>query len=373
MIQPVVPTRKARGAAPARRPASRRAAPGLALLDWYDAQRRALPWRAPPGARPDAYAVWLSEIMLQQTTVATVQAYYRKFLARWPTLEALAAAPLADVLAAWAGLGYYARARNLHACARRVVDAHGGRFPSEEDALRQLPGIGPYTAAAIAAIAFERACVPVDGNVERVMARLHAIESPPRRAKTLVREMAQAMAPQTRSGDFAQALMDLGATICTPRAPNCPSCPLAEFCRARRAHAQDRYPVREPKAAKPHRRGAIFILQHDGRVFVQQRPTRGLFGGMRAFPATPFTQDVAPLIQIVHAPCTARWRAVATLSHVFTHFTLEATIFVAQIGPRHALSREPTSGRWIACDRLADEGMPTLMRKAAVAAGLIGD
>ena len=373
MIQSDIPPQKATKARRGLRPETVRAAPGPALLDWYDAQRRDLPWRAPPGVRPDAYAVWLSEIMLQQTTVATVQGYYRKFLARWPTVEALAAAALADVLAAWAGLGYYARARNLHACARRIVEAHGGRFPQEENDLRQLPGVGPYTAAAIAAIAFERPCVAVDGNVERVMARMLMIDTPPRFARALVRERAQAMAPSARAGDFAQALMDLGATVCTPRAPICDICPLSSFCQAYRAGEQDRYPVRAPKIAKPHRRGAIFILLNDGRAFVQQRPPRGLFGGMRAFPATSFTQDIAPAAHIGHAPCTARWREVATVSHVFTHFSLEASVLVAPIGPRHAFLRASPPGHWIACARLLDEGLPTLMCKAASAAGLIGD
>ena len=376
MIQPVASPRKTRPGKTRKaglKPSSlKRPAPAQALLDWYDVRRRDLPWRAPPGVRPDPYAVWLSEIMLQQTTVATVQGYYRNFLTRWPTVAALAAAPLADVLAAWAGLGYYARARNLHACAVCIAHDHDGRFPQEESALLHLPGVGPYTAAAIAAIAFDRSCVAVDGNVERVMARLHMIETPPRQARALVREKAQAMLPSARAGDFAQALMDLGATVCTPRAPSCDDCPLATFCQARRADAQERYPIREKKNKKPHRHGAIFILQNDGRVFVQQRPSRGLFGGMNAFPATPFTQDIAPAEQMNHVPCTARWRATATVAHVFTHFSLEATVFVASIGARHAFLRASMPGRWIAGDILADEGLPTLMRKAASAAGLIG-
>jgi A/G-specific adenine glycosylase len=372
MIQSDVSPRKVRKAGRVRQPSSRRAAPTLALLNWYDAQRRDLPWRAPPGVRPDPYAVWLSEIMLQQTTVVTVQGYYQKFLARWPTVEVLAAAPLTDVLAEWAGLGYYARARNLHACARHVVATHGGRFPQEESALRQLPGVGPYTAAAVAAIAFDQSCVPIDGNVERVMTRLHAIDIPPRRAKTLLREKAQALAPPTRAGDFAQALMDLGATVCKPRAPGCAGCPLARFCLASRDGAQDRYPVREQKAAKPRRRGAIFILLNRERVFLVQRPSRGLFGGMSAFPATPFTQDIEPQTQMCHAPRQARWREVATLSHVFTHFTLEASVFVGRIAARDAFLCA-SSGRWVAFNQLVDAGLPTLMRKAASAAGLIGD
>ncbi len=360
-----------------RRPVHGPAARATALLAWYDAHRRDFPWRAPPGVRPDPYAVWLSEIMLQQTTVATVRGYYNKFLARWPTVEALAAAPLDDVLADWAGLGYYARARNLHACAIRVVRDHEGRFPRDETALRQLPGVGPYTAAAIAAIAFDQPCVAVDGNVERVMARLQVIDRPPRQASALVREMArdmaQEMAPSPRPGDFAQALMDLGATVCTPRAPNCAACPLAYACKAYRDGSQDHYPLRERKPAKPNRRGAIFILVHDGCAFVRRRPLRGLFGGMNAFPSSPFTRDVAPQTQLCHAPCAARWRQIATLSHVFTHFRLEASVFVARIGSRHKFLGACPSGRWVDCAQLTDEGLPTLMRKAASAAGLIGD
>lgn len=375
MIQSVVPTRKARKNGGGRRVprAPSAPAPAQALLDWYDVHRRDLPWRAAPGVRPDPYAVWLSEIMLQQTTVATVRGYYRKFLQRWPTVEALAAAPLDDVLTAWAGLGYYARARNLHACAVCVARDHGGRFPREESALRLLPGVGPYTSAAIAAIAFDQPGVAIDGNVERVMARLHAIDTPPRQAKTLVREKAQAMAPVARAGDFVQALMDLGATVCTPRAPSCAACPLSPVCLACRKDARDRYPVRAKKAPKPLRRGAIFIALHDGRAFVERRPARGLFGGMNAFPATPFAQDVAPEAQIGHAPCAARWREVATLSHMFTHFRLDARVFMARIGPRHAFLRAGASGGWIDCGRLSGEGLPTLMRKAASVAGLIGD
>ncbi len=373
MIQSVLPPRKARKAGRGRRPVLGPAARATALLEWYDAHRRDLPWRASPGARPDPYAVWLSEIMLQQTTVATVRRYYRKFLARWPTVDALAAAPLDDVLADWAGLGYYARARNLHACAVRVVRDHAGQFPRDETALRQLPGVGPYTAAAIAAIAFDQPCVAVDGNVERVMARLHLIDIPPRQASALVRGRTQEMAPATRPGDFAQALMDLGATVCTPRAPDCPDCPLAYACKAYQQGVQDHYPVREKKVAKPNRRGAIFIVVHDGRAFLQRRPLRGLFGGMSAFPASPFTRDVEPQTQMHHAPCAARWRQIATLSHVFTHFRLEAAVFIAHIGSRHKFLEDCPSGRWVDCAQLTVEGLPTLMRNAAAAAGLIGD
>ncbi|RTL87006.1 MAG: A/G-specific adenine glycosylase [Hyphomicrobiales bacterium] len=340
-----------------------------ALLAWYDAHRRDLPWRARPGERADPYAVWLSEIMLQQTTVAAVKGYYETFLARWPTVEALAAAPLDEVLAAWAGLGYYARARNLHACAGRIARDHGGRFPRSEAALRSLPGVGPYTAGAIAAIAFDAPAAAVDGNVERVMARLHAIAAPLRQAKPRVRELAEAMLPAARAGDFAQALMDLGATVCTPRAPKCGACPLSTECAAYAADAAEAYPVKEKKAGKPKRRGAIFILRRGDCALVVRRPAKGLFGGMTAFPATPFDRDAPPEAWLDFAPCPAKWRALPeTVAHVFTHFALDATVFVAQTTSARPAVAE---GRWAARGDLDKEGLPTLMRKAAAAAGLL--
>ncbi|WP_457798294.1 A/G-specific adenine glycosylase [Methylocystis sp. S23] len=349
-------------------PAERRKL-GPALLAWYDAHRRDLPWRAPPGARADPYAVWLSEIMLQQTGVATVKGYFERFLARWPTVEALAAAPLDDVLAAWAGLGYYARARNLHACAGRVARDHAGRFPEAEEELLALPGVGPYTAAAIAAIAFEKPCAAVDGNVERVMARLHAIETPARQAKSRIREKVEALLPPARAGDFAQALMDLGATVCTPRAPTCGACPWAAGCAAFAAQAQEAYPVKAQKAEKPRRRGAIFILRRGEETLLSRRPEKGLFGGMSAFPATPFTRDVGPEEWLAFAPCEADWRALPEpVAHVFTHFALTATVFVARAGARTPLA---SNCRWAARRNLDREGLPTLMRKAASLAGLI--
>ena len=232
------------------KPRAKSTKPGAALLAWYDAHRRELPWRARAGEAPDPYRVWLSEIMLQQTTVATVKERYAAFLARWPTIDDLARAPLDDVLAQWAGLGYYARARNLHACALAVVEAYQGRFPRDEAALRRLPGVGPYTAAAIAAIAFDQPCVAVDGNVERVIARLHAIETPPRKVAPLVREKAAALMSPARPGDSVQALMELGALVCAPRTPDCPACPLSPDCAARRLGAQSDYPAREVKAAE---------------------------------------------------------------------------------------------------------------------------
>ncbi|PPD44973.1 MAG: A/G-specific adenine glycosylase [Methylocystis sp.] len=351
-------------------PASARK-PGSALLDWYDAHRRVLPWRAAAGERADPYAVWLSEIMLQQTTVATVKGYFERFLTRWPTVEALAAAPLEDVLAQWAGLGYYARARNLHACAVMVARAHGGRFPQDETELMALPGVGPYTAAAISAIAFDRPCAAVDGNVERVATRLHAIEAPVRQAKPLIRAKVEEMLPDARAGDFAQALMDLGATVCTPRTPDCGACPLASGCVAFRAGAAERFPVKEKKADRPKRRGAIFILQRGAQTLVTRRPPKGLFGGMSAFPATPLTRDVAPEEWLRFAPCEAQWRALPEpVAHVFTHFALTATVFIAQTKASPQLAPDC---RWAAGRDLGKEGLPALMRKAALAAGLSMD
>jgi A/G-specific adenine glycosylase len=351
------------------KPPAKRRKLGPALLAWYDAHRRNLPWRARPGERADPYAVWLSEIMLQQTTVTTVKGYFERFLVRWPTVEKLAEAPIEEVLAAWAGLGYYARARNLHACAGRVARDHGGRFPESEDKLLALPGVGPYTAAAIAAIAFDAPCAAVDGNVERVIARLYAIGTPSRQAKPLIREKVEALLPDSRAGDFAQALMDLGATICMPRAPNCGACPWAADCAACAAGAQEAYPVKETKAEKPRRRGAIFILRRGEDALLSRRPEKGLLGGMSAFPSTPFTRDVAPEEWLDFSPCEADWRALPEpVAHVFTHFALTATVFVARLKGPPPLD---SNCRWAAGRNLDREGLPTLMRKAALLAGLI--
>ena len=347
----------------------RKRKPSDALLNWYDAHRRDLPWRAPPGERADPYAVWLSEIMLQQTTVATVKPYFLDFLARWPSVEALAQASIEAVLAQWAGLGYYARARNLHRCAGIVTQEHRGRFPSEEAALLRLPGIGPYTAAAIAAIAFDAPCVAVDGNVERVVSRLFAIDAPEREAKAIIREKAASLLETPRSGDFAQAMMDLGATICAPRAPACEVCPLEAFCEARRMGEPERYPVRRKRAQKPLRRGAIFILRRGEEVLLRRRPLSGLFGGMSAFPSTPLTRDIAQADALGFAPCDAVWRPLAEpVGHVFTHFSLSATVYVARTRSK---STPGPDCRWAARINLDKEGLPTLMRKAALRAGLV--
>ena len=334
------------------------------LLRWYDANARDLPWRAPPGTPPpDPYRVWLSEIMLQQTTVATVRPRFAAFVARWPDVAALAAADEGEVMAAWAGLGYYSRARNLIACARAVVAEHGGRFPDSEAALRTLPGIGGYTAAAIAAIAFGRRAVVVDGNVERVVARLFAIETPLPAAKPLIRAAADPITPAERAGDFAQAMMDLGSAICTPRAPKCLLCPLRESCRAFAQGQPESFPVRGAKAAKPQRYGTIFWLARGRDVLLVRRPPKGLLGGMRALPSGPWT-DSAP--GLVDPPVAAAWRLLdATVSHVFTHFRLELALAVAD-GDGH---QADTPGEWWPIDDLESAGLPTVFAKAA---GMIG-
>ncbi len=330
------------------------------LLGWYDRHRRDLPWRAAPGADADPYAVWLSEIMLQQTTVATVGPFYARFLERWPTVEALAAAPLDDVLTAWAGLGYYARARNLHRCAQTVAGDHGGRFPDTEDGLRALPGIGAYTAAAVAAIAFDRATVPVDGNVERVMARLHAVETPLPAAKAELRRHAAALAQPRRPGDVAQALMDLGATVCTPRKPACAICPLNSRCEGRRAGIAESLPRKAPKKARPHRYGVAFwAVRPDGRVLLRRRPEKGLLGGMMEVPSTDWREAAWSLDEACKAaPLAADWRALdGAVHHVFTHFSLELTVLAGETGAA------ATEGIWVDPAEFAGHALPTVMKK----------
>jgi len=340
------------------------------LLAWYDRHRRVLPWRAPPGRRADPYHVWLSEIMLQQTTVKAVGPYYARFLARWPDLSALAAAPLDDVLKAWAGLGYYARARNLHACARAVVERHGGEIPQSEPELRALPGIGAYTAAAIASIAFDAPATPVDGNVERVIARLYAVTTPLPGAKPEISRLARALTPQNRAGDFAQAMMDLGATICTPKNPACALCPFNQNCTARRRGEAEAYPYRTPKREGVLRRGAAFVARRaDGFVLVRTRPTKGLLGGMTEVPTTEWSKDFdesqaldgAPVFGKVKSRKLIAWHRIAgTVRHVFTHFPLELSVHVADLPAR---TPAPKGTRWVARDELAGEALPSVMRK----------
>jgi A/G-specific adenine glycosylase len=347
------------------------------LLAWYDPHRRVLPWRAAPGERPDPYRVWLSEIMLQQTTVRAVAPYYARFLARFPNVAALAAAPLDDVLKAWAGLGYYARARNLHACARAVVDWHAGSFPDTEEALRALPGIGAYTAAAIAAIAFDRPASPVDGNIERVVARLYAIEEPLPGAKPALRRLAASLTPNERAGDFAQAMMDLGATLCTPRQPSCILCPWRAPCAARQRGAAETFPRKVAKAEGRLRRGAAFVVvRADGAVLVRTRPAKGLLGGMTEVPTTAWTHDFDPRAALDEAPLTlsvnrgghTSWRRIpGVVTHTFTHFPLELVVYVAHV-PLAMPTWEDT--RWVPAEAIREEAFPNVMRKVLAHAGL---
>jgi len=339
-----------------------------ALLAWYDRHRRIMPWRAAPGEPADPYCVWLSEIMLQQTTVAAVIPYYQRFLARFPTVVELAAAEDEAVMAAWAGLGYYARARNLHACARAVA-ASGGAFPATVEALLGLPGIGPYTARAIAAIAFGIPVVPIDGNVERVAARLYAIETPLPAAKPSIAAAAEKFAdhpaPRARASDFAQSLFDLGATICTQR-PACGICPLGEDCAGRVAGVAETLPRKAPKKARPVRHGALFWLTDaDGRVLLRRRPARGLLGGMTELPGTEWRPAPWRQAEALQAgPMAAAWRHSGQVRHVFTHFELYLDVFAATVHTIDAegFLRDPAA--------LQDEALPSVMRKAvAIAVG----
>lgn len=348
-------------AAKSRVPAGRPIPDPAALLAWYDRHRRELPWRAPAGRRQDPYRVFLSEIMLQQTTVVTVQPYYRGFLARWPDVEALAAARLEEVLSAWAGLGYYARARNLHACARAVTEAHGGVFPDTEAGLLELPGIGPYTAAAIASIAHERRAAPVDGNWERVVARLFAVEEELPRVRAKLRALALTLLPDARYGDFAQAMMDLGATVCTPRKPACILCPWRSNCAAQAAGVPELYPRKAAKAARPTRQGVAFlVVREDGAVLVRSRPARGLLGGMSEVPCTPW-QPGGTANPAGHAPLKANWQALnAAVTHVFSHFALELAVWRARVS---ASTTAPEGHRWVHKDGFDEEAFPSVMRK----------
>jgi A/G-specific adenine glycosylase len=340
------------------------------LLAWYDRHRRRLPWRTLPGEAADPYRVWLSEIMLQQTTVTAVAPYYAKFLAQFPTVETLAAAEIEEVFKLWAGLGYYARARNLHACAKAVVARHDGAFPATQAELAELPGIGPYTAAAVAAIAFERPASPVDGNIERVIARLYAIEDELPGAKSAIRALAERLRPPQRPGDFAQAMMDLGATICTPKNPACALCPFLDGCAARCRGDPETFPRKAKKREGKLRRGAAFVaLRVDGHLLVRTRPARGLLGGMTEVPTTEFLADFDESGALDAAPSVAgaggarrtRWRRLpGTVTHIFTHFPLELLIFRAEVP---AATAAPDGMRWIAASEVRGAAFPSLMRK----------
>lgn len=340
-----------------------RGATAAALLSWYDRHHRRLPWRLPPrevrnGASPDPYRVWLSEIMLQQTTVSAVKPYFERFMARWPTVEALANADTDDVMKAWAGLGYYSRARNLKKCAETVMDRHGGAFPDTEEELKRLPGIGDYTAAAIAAISFGRPAAVVDGNVERVIARLHAIETPLPAAKAEIRHIVQRLVPEDRPGDFAQAMMDLGATICTARKPKCLLCPLSSRCAARGQGRQAELPVKAPKKVKPMREGTAFWIEREGKVWLVRRPAKGMLGGMRALPDDGWS---ARADGSGDAPLPGAWRAGGVVRHSFTHFDLE--LGLAIYAGERAVKVE--GGDWWPVAEIAAAGLPTLFTKAA--------
>ena len=335
-----------------------------ALLDWYDGARRKLPWRAGPGEKADPYKVWLSEIMLQQTTVKAVIPYFESFVARWPAAESLAAASRDEVLAAWAGLGYYSRARNLYACAQAL--ARNG-FPTSEAGLRALPGVGAYTAAAIAAIAFGEPAAVVDGNVERVIARLFAVEQPFPAARPAIRRLAEALTPSHRPGDYAQGMMDLGATVCTPRAPSCLVCPARAFCAASARGGAERFPVKAPKAERPVRRGDAFVIvrteRGDPHILLRRRKDKGLLGGMMEAPCSEWAAD-APLA----SPPDGNWTEGRTVQHTFTHFHLEMRVLAAhhdEVKP----AAQAFGGDWAALANLSAFALPAVMKKA-VASGL---
>ena len=330
------------------------------LLHWYDVHARDLPWRARPGSNtPEPYKVWLSEVMLQQTQVATVIPYFEKFTARWPDFAAMAVAADEDVMSAWAGLGYYARARNMLACAREVA-VKG--LSADEAGLRALSGVGDYTAAAIAAIAFGQRAVVVDGNVERVVARLFAVGDPLPGARPRIKALADSITPDLRAGDFAQAMMDLGSGICTPKSPKCLLCPLREDCAGYASGNPEAFPVKAKKAAQPQRHGTIFWAERDGRVLLVRRPDKGLLGGMRALPTGPWA-DAPP--GLANAPVAAEWRMLdESIAHVFTHFRLECALAVATIG-----AQEAAQGEWWPVGEIESAGLPTVFAKAARAFG----
>lgn len=331
------------------------------LLAWYDGHARDLPWRARPGdAPPDPYRVWLSEVMLQQTTVAAVKRYFADFTARWPTVEDLAAAPAEAVMAAWAGLGYYARARNLHACAKAVAAA-GGRFPDNEASLRALPGLGAYTAAAVAAIAFDQRAVVVDANVERVVARLFALADPLPVGRAAIRAAADRITPDRRPGDFAQAMMDLGATVCTPRTPRCLLCPLAGLCAARAAGTPESYPVKVARKARAQRVGQAYWIERDGQVWLVRRPAKGMLGGMRALPDDGWTaRDNGS----GEPPLPGAWQHAGQVAHSFTHCDLVLSVLILQLEQ----GNPPGAGEWWPVSQVESAGLPTLFARAALCA-----
>lgn len=339
-----------------------------ALLRWYEAERRDLPWRYGPRKKADPYRVWLSEIMLQQTTVKAVIPYFQKFVARWPNVAALAAAQLEEVLQQWAGLGYYSRARNLKACADAVVRDHGGVFPRTEGELRELPGIGPYTAAAIAAIAFGEKATPVDGNIERVVSRLFAVQQPLPAAKSEIRNLAATLTPARRAGDFAQAMMDLGAEICTPKNPSCLVCPVQSDCAASARGIAETLPIKAQKLARPSRFGIAFLVQReDGAVLLRQRPEAGLLGCMLEVPSTHWGDESPSKREALRsAPVTTSWITVpGSVVHVFTHFRLELVVYraIVPVDASFTLWAEQDRCRWVHRRDLHAQALPSVMKK----------
>ncbi len=353
-------------------------APAQKLLAWYDRHHRILPWRVTPvehrqGVRPDPYRIWLSEVMLQQTTVEAVKAYFLKFTGLWPDVQSLAAAIEDDVLRGWAGLGYYSRARNLKKCADMVASQYKGQFPASVEGLKQLPGIGDYTSAAIAAIAFDIPAAVVDGNVERVVSRLFAIKTMMPQAKSEIRQFTEQLTPQTRPGDFAQAMMDLGATICTPKKPACILCPLNENCEALVEGEPELYPVKAAKKVRPVRYGAAFIIvSPQGEVYLRKRPDKGLLAGMSEVPNSDWIaaeestapEHIAQLTSAEHAPFAAQWQSSGSITHIFTHFELRLSVYKADV----TVVPPSNNSWWVAQDNLSEEALPTVMKKAISAA-----
>jgi A/G-specific adenine glycosylase len=340
------------------------------LLGWYDVHQRALPWRATHGAPPNPYHVWLSEIMLQQTTVAAVKPYYEKFIALFPTVTAMADAHQEEIMRAWAGLGYYSRARNLHACAQHVVSAFQGQFPDTYEDLKALPGIGDYTAAAILTIAFGKRAIVIDGNVERVVSRLERIDIELPKSKPLIRSFLEPITPHIRPGDFAQSMMDLGATICTPRSPSCGLCPLKRHCRSAHREDVETFPRKAPKKSRPKRYGHAFLVTRaDNTILLRTRSEKGLLGGMSEVPTTPWTDRNMEASPESLIPIKGRWQTVAEpVRHVFTHFELELTVHVAQVNSDQPA---PSDMRFTALADLAQEALPSVMTKV-IKTGLEG-
>lgn len=338
-----------------------------AILSWYDRCRRELPWRASPGEEADPYRVWLAEIMLQQTTVAAVKPYYAAFLSRWPDIGALAQADLVEILKAWAGLGYYARARHLHACAKIIVSDFDGRFPRTEAELRGLPGIGAYSAAAVAAIAFGERVAAIDGNATRVLARLFAINDPLPKAAPIIKLKAGALVPSHRPGDFAQALMDLGAMVCSPRQPSCALCPLSKLCLGHARSVVEALPRRGEPRPRRERHGAVFYIERGDRgVLIRNRPPYGLLGGMAELPSTRWDPAFDEAKALRDAPLRGRYHKLEpAVTHVFTHFRLTLFIFATRVGNSR---RAPGGHRWVEFRDLGEEALPSLMRKVIVLA-----